>query len=326
MKEKWLDFDKLLAVKPGNESEEHFILKQVGRAFLWQVGCRAIATEVGGLYTNGRDEVTEQFGYTYLNEAQVQVLEQGTCPLCKAPLAVSENEFVKCYAYSLRLDGVGTEAQKKCRASFWKDDQGWKYRKKGYSFHRNVIDVLGIGKRYVELESSKARRKKRNKVWRDVVAPVQKSKKFSTMSQAEWRTFLDEVAEAHGLRVYDLLTSTVLSRPEPVFKGVEAKATLQDFRSGFCMFPDYTYVIAPKGIVPVVEVPKSVGLLEVDLAKVSVKVSPVVIVHGLKIAKKPRFSREPSLQEPEGLDQVVQNVLRKIAQQNTQEVLFWNGV
>ena len=70
----------------------------------------------------------------------------------------------------------------------------------------------------------------------------------------------------------------------------------------------------------------SSDLLEVDLAKVSVKVSPSVTVHGLSITKKPRFSRESSMGEQSYFDKVLQNTLRKIAQQNTQEVLFWNGV
>lgn len=53
----------------------------------------------------------------------------------------------------------------------------------------------------------------------------------------------------------------------PDFKimGIEAKASLSDFKNGFCTGCDLTYVIAPKGIIPIKLLPKGIGLIEVDL-------------------------------------------------------------
>ena len=47
--------------------------------------------------------------------------------------------------------------------------------------------------------------------------------------------------------------------------GIEAKASKSDFRNGFCTGCEYTYIIAPIGIIPVEELPKNIGLIEVDL-------------------------------------------------------------
>ncbi|MDF2615366.1 MAG: hypothetical protein K0Q47_21 [Sedimentibacter sp.] len=47
--------------------------------------------------------------------------------------------------------------------------------------------------------------------------------------------------------------------------GIEAKASYGDFLNGFCCQSEYTYVIAPKGVIPVDKIPNKIGLIEVDL-------------------------------------------------------------
>ena len=53
--------------------------------------------------------------------------------------------------------------------------------------------------------------------------------------------------------------------------GIEAKASYQDFLNGFCCQCEYTYVIAPVGIIPVDKLPPKIGLIEIDLQKYSIK-------------------------------------------------------
>ena len=55
-----------------------------------------------------------------------------------------------------------------------------------------------------------------------------------------------------------------------VLCGIEAKASLSDFRNGFCVAPSLTYVIAPSGIIPHEEIPPKIGLIEVDIPDVKV--------------------------------------------------------
>lgn len=47
--------------------------------------------------------------------------------------------------------------------------------------------------------------------------------------------------------------------------GIESKASLSDYKNGFCTRCDYTYVIAPINTIPIDKVPKDIGLIEVDL-------------------------------------------------------------
>jgi hypothetical protein len=47
--------------------------------------------------------------------------------------------------------------------------------------------------------------------------------------------------------------------------GIEAKVSLADFRNGYCTACEYTYIVAPVGIIPHNEILDGVGLIEVDL-------------------------------------------------------------
>lgn len=55
--------------------------------------------------------------------------------------------------------------------------------------------------------------------------------------------------------------------PRITLMGMEAKASRADFRNGYCTACEYTYIIAPIGIVPLEELIPGVGLIEVDLSK-----------------------------------------------------------
>jgi len=68
--------------------------------------------------------------------------------------------------------------------------------------------------------------------------------------------------------------------------GYEAKATLQDFKNGFNAGADFTYVIAPKGVIPKELIPKDIGFYEVDLQ--DYKLSYLKNYSGVNLILKPR--------------------------------------
>lgn len=79
---------------------------------------------------------------------------------------------------------------------------------------------------------------------------------------------------------------------EPTFEcfGIESKASLQDFKNGFCCTPEKVCIIAPKGIISVDLVPDFIGLIEVDLQNYEVKFNKrgVFEFKGIQEVKKPK--------------------------------------
>ena len=53
--------------------------------------------------------------------------------------------------------------------------------------------------------------------------------------------------------------------------GIEAKASYSDFLNGFCCQCEYTYIIAPVGIIPIDKLPDKIGLIEIDLEKYTIR-------------------------------------------------------
>lgn len=47
--------------------------------------------------------------------------------------------------------------------------------------------------------------------------------------------------------------------------GIEAKASLSDYRNGFCACLPYTYIICPKDVIPIEDVHPYIGLIYVDI-------------------------------------------------------------
>jgi len=53
--------------------------------------------------------------------------------------------------------------------------------------------------------------------------------------------------------------------------GIEAKASYSDYLNGFCCQCEYTYIIAPIGIIPIEKLPPKIGIIEIDLKNYSIK-------------------------------------------------------
>lgn len=115
-------------------------------------------------------------------------------------------------------------------------------------------------------------------------------------------------------------------------RGIEAKATYSDFKNGFCMMPEYSYVIAPIGVVPAKELPQKVGLLEFDLEGYSLKNEIDKWENYLSVTKKPRKKYDPMFMDESNPKKFrfdkhaayCRELVFDIAQENSEELIFWN--
>jgi len=53
--------------------------------------------------------------------------------------------------------------------------------------------------------------------------------------------------------------------------GIEAKASYSDFLNGFCCQCEYTYIIAPVGVISVDKLPDKIGLIEVNMPEHTIR-------------------------------------------------------
>ena len=105
--------------------------------------------------------------------------------------------------------------------------------------------------------------------------------------------------------------------------GFEAKASYQDFLNGFCCQCEYTYVIAPLGVIPVDKIPNKIGLVEVDFDKYTIKrVGRKFEFIGINITKQ-CSSRKKDLYKSDDKFRIdTFNVLRSVAYRSTVNDVF----
>jgi hypothetical protein len=105
--------------------------------------------------------------------------------------------------------------------------------------------------------------------------------------------------------------------------GIESKASYQDFLNGFCCQCENTYIIAPKGVIPVDKLPAKIGLIEVDLENYTIRnVARGFEFSGITTTKQ-CVSRRKDLWKRSDIYKVdTFNVLRRIAYRNTVNDLF----
>jgi len=110
-------------------------------------------------------------------------------------------------------------------------------------------------------------------------------------------------------------------------KGIEAKASLSDFKNGFCCASAYTYIISTVNTIPIELIPKDIGLIEVDLdnfelKKYSQKISDMKGVILVRRAKKRIDSRFKS---EEAYRKWCADSLERVAYRSSSELLFWRN-
>lgn len=104
--------------------------------------------------------------------------------------------------------------------------------------------------------------------------------------------------------------------------GIESKASYQDFLNGFCCQCEYTYIIAPVGVIPVDKLPQKIGLIEVDLENYTIRNRSKFEFKGITTTKQ-CSSRKRELYKRDDIYRVdTFNVLRRIAYRNTVNDLF----
>jgi hypothetical protein len=105
-------------------------------------------------------------------------------------------------------------------------------------------------------------------------------------------------------------------------KAIEVKVSKSDFKAGYCTGADFTYILAPKGIIPSECIPNKIGFLEADMDKLSIKIRPVIEVVGIEVVKRSSFVKH-TFGNVSHHDKMVR-LMGNIASQNTREVLRTN--
>ncbi len=111
--------------------------------------------------------------------------------------------------------------------------------------------------------------------------------------------------------------------------GIEAKTSYQDYLNGFCTQCEYTYIIAPVGVIPVDKVPPKIGLIEVDLDKYivdSTTRNKAFTFKGIETVKQ-CSSRKKQIYRGNNNLYIVEtiNILKRVAYRSTVNDLFKNN-
>lgn len=111
-------------------------------------------------------------------------------------------------------------------------------------------------------------------------------------------------------------------------RGIEAKASLSDFKNGFCAAPALTYVIAPKNIIPIELIPEKIGLIEVDFDEFSLKKfsNKVDEIKGVNVAVRAKRRIDKRFKDKEAYKKWCAEMLETVAYRCSQELLFWRNV
>lgn len=111
-------------------------------------------------------------------------------------------------------------------------------------------------------------------------------------------------------------------------RGIEAKASLSDFKNGFCAAPALTYIIAPVGVISAELIPEKIGLIEVDFNEFSLKksVNKIAEINGVHFTIRAKRRLDSRFKDKEAYQQWCTNMLETVAYRCSQELLFWRNV
>lgn len=112
---------------------------------------------------------------------------------------------------------------------------------------------------------------------------------------------------------------------DTIIRGIEAKASYNDFKSGFCTGADITYIIAPEGIIPKEEMPKYIGLIEVNFRELEIIIKPKVHVVGIDIKKRATTNKSEMFYGDTRKERIY-SFIQKIAKRNTMSKVFGNNL
>lgn len=110
-------------------------------------------------------------------------------------------------------------------------------------------------------------------------------------------------------------------------RGIEAKASLSDYKNGFCCATANTYIISPINTIPLELLPDKIGLIEVDfdnfsLPKNSQKISDMT---GIRVSRRAKRRLDSRFKTEEAYKKWCAEVLESVAYRSTSELLFWRN-
>ena len=110
-------------------------------------------------------------------------------------------------------------------------------------------------------------------------------------------------------------------------KGIEAKASLSDFKNGFCAAPAMTYIIAPVNVIPVEQIPDKIGFIEVDLDNFQLKKDSQKIpdMKGIFLVRRAKKRIDSRFKSEESYRKWCGETLERVAYRCGSELLFWRN-
>ena len=110
-------------------------------------------------------------------------------------------------------------------------------------------------------------------------------------------------------------------------KGIEAKASLSDFKNGFCCASAYTYIISTVNTIPIELIPKDIGLIEIDLDKFELKKYSQKIsdMKGVSLVRRAKKRIDSRFKSEEAYRKWCENCLERVAYRSSSELLFWRN-
>lgn len=110
-------------------------------------------------------------------------------------------------------------------------------------------------------------------------------------------------------------------------KGIEAKASLSDFKNGFCCAPAMTYIIAPTGVIPINLLPEKIGFIEVDLDIFAIKKwsQKILDMKGVTLVKRAKKRIDSRFKSEEAYRKWCEKNLESVAYRCSNELLFWRN-
>lgn len=132
---------------------------------------------------------------------------------------------------------------------------------------------------------------------------------ISRLAEKQFDTKLDY--KIHNKSITDAFGFKATYSGDVTIKSCEAKATYSDFKNGFCIGGEYNYLIAPKGVIPVDEVPSFVGLIEIDFDKFYYNGKR--LKSGYTTAKQARRIKLPKKRKKDTVDRLKWRMLYKLS-------------
>lgn len=262
-----VDLDSL---RPKNETYEHFVIKQIARAWLFKKGVRYIACEVhiqgNDISPNGLKKIADVVGIERKKKKQPAMIKANEKITAKAlelgvPLGLTMN------GWGGRLSWINTYALK--------GETKVMQEASITSCYENACLHFGM--------------------------PKEAYKRLRFPYKQEYTSY-----------------------------GCEVKVSRSDYQAGYNVSGDYTYLFTPKGLVNKDELPDYVGLVEVDLDKFHETKDWEVSTTATKRVKKKYDSAffsvadDPKTFDKEKHEQFCQELVFDIAQESTEETVFWN--